>query len=114
MVPWNTSSDRSAQQRKENRWIYIYLHEAKFQQWESRTTLCWYGFNVVCNFRIVYYGFTDMDLLKVMTSTLKWWRPSLLNNSWNSIKFSFDHSEFAQVKIKYKKKILGLNNKNEN
>lgn len=67
-----------------------YLHEAKFQQRETGSTVCWDGFNLVGNLRIIQHGFTDIELLKVMTSAFEGWRSSLLNNSWNETKFRFE------------------------
>lgn len=64
--------------------IYVpmsYLHEPELHHWEPRSAFCRPGFNVVCSLRIVHGGFTDVELLKVMSSAFKRWRPSLLNNS---------------------------------
>lgn len=70
------------------------LHEAKFQQRETGSTVCWDGFNLVRNLRIIQHGFIDTELLKVMTSALEGWRSSLLNNSWNETKFRFEQFGF--------------------
>lgn len=79
-----------AQERTDMYVLMSYLHEAKFQQWETGGTVCWNGFNLVGNLRIIQHGFTDTELLKVMTSTLEGWRSSLLYNSWNETKFRFE------------------------
>lgn len=87
-----TSPDYSAQERIDMYVLMSYLHEAKFQQRETGSTVCWDGCNLVGNLRIIQHGFTDNELLKVMTSVLEGWWSSLLNDSWNETKFRFEQS----------------------
>lgn len=55
---------------------FSYLHEADFQKWETKGTVCWYGSDLVADLRIIRRGFVDDGQIEGMAEALEGWRPS--------------------------------------